>query len=64
MIDRKWKIVTAPRARSQISRQSEVLAQPRLIGVWEFPTPVQKIKALKLLKMMNVTNIKGRVVKP
>jgi len=25
---------------------------------------VQKIKALKLLKMMNVTNIKGRVVKP
>ncbi len=64
VIDRKWKIVTAPRARSQILRQSEVLAQHRLIGVWEVPTPVQKIKALKLLKRMNVTNIKVRVVKP
>jgi hypothetical protein len=40
------------------------LAQHRLIGVWEVPTPVQKIKALKLLKRMNVTNIKVRVVKP
>ena len=64
VIDRKWKIVTAPRARSQILRQSEVLAQHRLIGVWEVPTPVQKIKALKLLKRMNVTNIEVRVVKP
>ena len=64
VIDRKWKIVTAPRARSQISRQSEVLAQHLLVGVWEVPTPVQKIKALKLLKRMNVTNIKVRVVKP
>jgi hypothetical protein len=64
VIDRKWKIVTAPRARSQILRQSEVLAQHRLIGVWEVPTPVQKIKALKLLKRMNGTNIKVRVVKP
>ena len=64
VIDRKWKIVTAPRARSQILRQSEVLAQHRLIGIWEVPTPVQKIKALKLLKRMNVTNIKVRVVKP
>jgi hypothetical protein len=30
----------------------------------EVPTPVQKAKALKLLKKMKVTNIKVRVVKP
>jgi hypothetical protein len=64
VIDRKWTIVTAPRARSQVLRQSEVLAQHRLIGVWEVPSSAQKIKALKLLNRMNVNNIKVRVVKP
>lgn len=45
-------------------RQSEVLAQHRLIGTWEVPTPVEKTKALKLLKQMSITNIHIKVVKP
>jgi hypothetical protein len=45
-------------------RQSEVLAQHRLIGTWEVPNEAQRIAALKLLKQMKVTNIKVRVVKP
>ncbi|RXD02529.1 hypothetical protein EQZ23_18075 [Sphingomonas sp. UV9] len=64
MIDRKWSVVNRPRARAQILRQSEVLAQHRLIGTWEVPTPVQKAKALKLLKQMSITNIHVKVVKP
>lgn len=64
MIDRKWGVRDAPRARVQILRQSEVLAEHRLIGVWEVPTPAQKIKALKLLKKLSVTNIQVKVVKP
>jgi hypothetical protein len=64
VIDRKWKVVDAPHARAQLLRQSEVLAEHRLIGVWGVPTPAQKTKALKLFKKMNVTNIHVRVVKP
>lgn len=64
VIDRKWKIVNAPRSRAQVVRQADVLAQHRLLGTWEVPTPAQKTKGLKLLKRMNVTNIKIRIVKP
>ena len=64
VIDRKWGVRDAPHARAQLLRQSQVLAQHRLIGTWEVPTQVQMIKALKLLRKMNVTNIKVRVVKP
>lgn len=64
VIDRKWGVRDAPHARAQILRQSDVLAEHRLIGVWEVPTPTQKIKAMKLLKKMNVTNIHVKVVKP
>jgi hypothetical protein len=64
LIDRKWSVVDRPRARAQILRQSQVLAEHRLIGTWEIPTPVQKAKALKLLKKMNITNIHVKVVKP
>lgn len=64
VIDRKWKVVTAPRARKQLLRQSEVLARHRLIGTWEVPSEHQRIAAHKLLKKMNITNIKVRIVKP
>jgi hypothetical protein len=64
VIDRKWKVVDAPNARAQLLRQSEVLAEHRLIGTWEVPTPAQKTKALKLLKKMNVTNIHVKVIEP
>lgn len=64
MIDRKWGVRDAPHARAQIWRQSQVLAQHRLTGTWEVPNPTQMTKALKILKKLNVTNIKIRVVKP
>lgn len=64
MIDRKWSVVDRPHARAQLLRQSEVLAQHRLIGVWEVPTPAQKVLAHKMFKKMNVTNIVVKVVKP
>ncbi|MCK8457906.1 hypothetical protein [Sphingomonas faeni] len=64
MIDRKWAVVNRLRSRAQILRQSEVLAQHRLIGLWEVRTPVDKTKALKLLKQMSITNIHVKVVKP
>ena len=60
VIDRKWSVVNSPRARAQILRQSQVLAEHRLIGTWEIPMPVQKLEALKL----NITNIHVKVVKP
>jgi len=64
VIDRKWSVVDRPRARAQILRQSQVLAEHRLIGLWEVPTPVQKTKAQTLFKKMKVTNIHVKVVKP
>ncbi|WP_294239425.1 hypothetical protein [uncultured Sphingomonas sp.] len=64
VIDRKWKVVDAPHARAQLLRQSQVLAEHRLIGTWEVPTLVEKNKALKLFKKMSVTNIHVKVVKP
>ncbi|GAA4215695.1 hypothetical protein GCM10022253_10720 [Sphingomonas endophytica] len=50
VIDRKWAVVNRPRARAQALRQSEVLAQHRLVGTWEVPDEIQKVKALKLFK--------------
>ena len=64
IIDRKMKVVDAPRARAQLLRQSEVLTQHRMIGTWEVPSEKQRIAAHKLLKKMKVTNVKIRVVKP
>jgi hypothetical protein len=64
VIDRKWKVIDAPNARAQLLRQSEVLLQHRLIGIWEVPTIAQKAKAIKLFKKMNDTNINVKVVKP
>lgn len=64
VIDRKWKVVDAPHARAQLLRQSQVLAEHRVIGLWEVPTPVQKTKAKDFFKTMNVTDIHVKVVKP
>lgn len=64
VIDRKLKIVDAPRARAQLLRQAQALSEQRLIGVWEVPTVAQKVKALKLLREMKVTNINVRVIEP
>jgi len=64
VIDRKFKVVDAPHARAQLVRQSEVLAQHSLIGTWEVTNEAQRIAAYKLLKKMQVTNIKVRIVRP
>ncbi len=64
VIDRKMKVVDAPHARAQLLRQSGVLAEHHLIGLWEVPTAAQKIKALKLFKKMNAANLHVKVVKP
>lgn len=64
VIDRKFKVVTAPRSRAQLLRQSDVLAQNRLVGTWEVPDEKQLIAARKLLREMKVGNIKVRIVKP
>lgn len=62
--DWKLKVVTAPRARAQVLRQSQALEENGVIGTWVVPNEVQHAKALKLFKSMNVKNIKVRVVKP
>ncbi len=45
VIDRKWGVRDAPHARAQLLRQSQVLAEHRLIGTWEVPNSVQRDKA-------------------
>ena len=64
LIDRKWSVSGKPRSRAQALRQSEALAQNRLIGVWEVPTEAKRLTGIKLLKKWDITNIKIRVVKP
>lgn len=64
MEDWKLKVVTAPRARAQVVRQSQALEENGTIGTWVVPDEKQRAKALKLFKEMNVKNIKVRVEKP
>ncbi len=64
MIDRKFSVVDRPRSVAQVLRQSQVLAEHQTVGTWEVPTDVQYGKALKLLRRLNVRNIKVRIVKP
>lgn len=64
LIDRKWSVSSRPRAKAQTLRQAEVLSQHRLPGVWEVPDKKQLFAARKMLKKLNITNIKVRIVKP
>jgi hypothetical protein len=64
VIDRKLSVGSWPRAQAQVLRQSQALEQNRLMATWEVPNEVQRVKALKLLKKMNATRIKVRIVKP
>jgi hypothetical protein len=64
VVDRKWAIRDMPHARAQVLRQADVLAQHDIVGLWEVPTPIQRVKAFKPLKKMNVTNIGVKVMKP
>lgn len=64
MTDRKWAVTGFKSTVAQVLRQSEVLAQHRLIGTWEVPNAAARNAALKLFKTHGVKNIKVRVVKP
>lgn len=46
VIDRKWKVVDARHARAQLLRQSEVLAEHRLIATLEVPPPPRRSRPL------------------
>jgi len=64
MIDRKWSIRTTGKIKNQALRQSKVLSQHNLIGFWEVPTALARNRALKLLRDLEISNIKVRIVKP
>ncbi len=64
MEDWKLKVVTRPRARAQVVRQTQALEENGTIGTWVVPNEKERAKALKLFKEMNVRNIKVRVEKP
>lgn len=64
MIDRKWSVVTAPKAKEQALRQSEALSQHNMIAFWEVPNMTEKNIALKMLSKLKITNIFVRVVEP
>lgn len=61
-IDRKVSIRDQARARAQVLRQSEALAEQGLIGIYEVPNQMQRVKAARLFKKMKVRNIKVRIV--
>ncbi len=63
LIDRKTNVVDRPNARDQLLRQSQVLREHGLVGVWEVPSPKLMRKAQIMFKKYNVTNIRVRVVK-
>jgi hypothetical protein len=64
MIDRKLSIVTTSKAQAQALRQSEVLNQNGLTGLWEVPSVAQQNRAVKMLNNLNISNISVQVVKP
>jgi hypothetical protein len=64
MIDRKWSVTMRPKVKDQARRQSEILAQHDLIGIWEVPSKYQQSRAIKIMRELGITNIKIRVVKP
>lgn len=63
-IDRKMGVRDQRRFREQALRQSAALAEHRLIGIWEVPSPAVKAKALKILKKLDIKNIKVRIIEP
>ncbi|MCV0349025.1 MAG: hypothetical protein K5863_03060 [Nitratireductor sp.] len=62
MVDRKLSVVTTPKAKNQVVRQSEVLRENGLTGRWEVPTQTQANRATKMFEELSVTNITVKVV--
>lgn len=64
LIDRKWSIRMNEKVKNQAIRQSEALAEHRLIAFWEVPNRYQLRQANKLLRKLGISNIKVRIVEP
>ena len=64
MIDRKFKVVDSKKSRDQALRQSHALRENGIPGIWEVTTAKNKKTAFKVLKKVNVKNIKVRIVLP
>lgn len=62
LIDRKVAVVTSPKAKDQILRQSDALKQNGLSARWEVPNQSQADWASKLFRELGVTNITVKVV--
>jgi filamentous hemagglutinin len=62
LIDRKLAVVTSPKARDQVLRQSRALQQNSLRGRWEVPNEAAASRARQLFQELGVTNIDVRIV--
>lgn len=62
LIDRKLSVVTTPKAKNQVIRQSEALQQNGLTARWEVPTQAQANRATKIFEELGVKNITVKVV--
>lgn len=62
LIDRKLSVVTTPKAKNQVLRQSEALEQNGLTARWEVPTQAQANRAIKVFEELGVKNITVKVV--
>lgn len=61
LVDRKLSVVTSPKAKKQMERQSEALDQNGLKGRWEVPDEKQKARGDKLVGATGVDNIDVKV---
>ncbi len=62
LIDRKLSVVTTPKVKDQVLRQSQALEQNGLTGRWEVPTQSQADRAARMLDQLGVNNITVKVV--
>lgn len=62
LIDRKLSVVTTPKVKDQVLRQSQALEQNGLTGRWEVPTQSQADRAARMFDQLGVKNITVKVV--
>ena len=61
LIDRKIAVVTSPKVKNQILRQSAALKENNMQGVWEVPDASQGKRALKMMQELKINNIQVRI---
>ncbi|EEE35028.1 putative filamentous hemagglutinin [Rhodobacteraceae bacterium KLH11] len=62
LVDRKLSVVTTPKAKNQVLRQSEALEQNGLTARWEVPTQAQANRATRVFEELGIENITVKVV--